>query len=90
MRREHFYKLRLGDAERDDLDQRAAEKGIAKADVIREAMGWEPEGLIRRDAGEAPPRPARQRNGSAAGGENGPGERGMAELTRRIAERKRR
>lgn len=55
-RREHTYRLRLGDAEHDDLEQRANDGGVAKADVIREAMGWEPEGLIRRDADTPRPR----------------------------------
>ena len=90
MRRDHIYRLRLGDAERDDLGARAAAEGIAKADVIREAMGWEPEGLIRPGSAakpaSRPPAPADAANdpGDAAG----PGTAAVSELARRIQERK--
>lgn len=87
MRREHDFKLRLGDEERDDLERRAAEQGIAKADVIREAMGWEPEGLIKPDSPQPPPARSRPKPSAPAGDEDGPGARGIAELTRRLAER---
>ncbi len=88
MRRDHIYRLRLGDAERDDLDARAAAEGIAKADVIRDAMGWEREGLIG-PSDSAPPRARRapEPTGKPAD-EEGPGQRGVSELARRIAERK--
>lgn len=87
MRREHTFPLRLGDAERDDLERRAAEEGVAKADVIRKAMGWDEVGLIGPDSAKAAPAPARREPPRPTGGEDGPGARGIAELTRRIAER---
>lgn len=89
MRREHGYKLRLGDAEHDDLERRAAEEGIAKADVIRKAMGWDPVGLIGPDSAPPAAAPARPAPTGRAADEDGPGARGISELARRIAERRR-
>lgn len=90
MRRDHTFPLRLGDEERDDLERRAAEEGIAKADVIRAAMGWDPVGLIGPDpaplAAGVPDLPAPEPTGSPAD-DDGPGARGISELARRIAER---
>lgn len=93
-RRGHTYRLRLGDEEHDDLERRAAAAGIAKADVIREAMGWEPEGLIRREA--APPTPAQKisappalpTTSTPAGDDDGPAARGLSVLAQRIAARR--
>jgi len=92
MRREHTFRVRLGDAEHEDLAARAAAEGIAKADVIRKALGWEPEGLIRRKADPSSPasRATNPTTGSTAGDEDGPGARGLTELARRIAERQQR
>jgi hypothetical protein len=92
-RRGHTYRLRLGDEEHDDLERRAAEHGIAKADVIREAMGWEPEGLIRREADALPPGkisapPALPTTGTSAGDDDGPAARGLSVLAQRIAARR--
>lgn len=85
MRRDHIYRLRLGDDERADLAARAATEGIAKADVIREAMGWEPEGLIRPPA-ESPPSPTPKPPPTGEGEE--PGVAAVSELARRIQERR--
>jgi hypothetical protein len=92
-RRGHVYRLRLGDEEHDELERRAAERGIAKADVIREAMGWEPEGLIRREADPPTPQkisapPAPPTTGTPAGDDDGPGARGLSVLRERIERRR--
>jgi hypothetical protein len=85
VRREHTFPLRLSDAEHDDLERRAAKGGIAKADVIREAMGWDPVGLIGPNSDPPPPRRSETTGKPVA--EQGPGQRGLSLLTRRIAER---
>lgn len=87
MRREHTFPLRLGDEERDDLERRAAEEGVARADVIRKAMGWDPVGLIGPDS-PAPPVPVRSVPPGKPASDEGPGARGLSELARRIAERR--
>jgi hypothetical protein len=48
MGRQTYFKLRLDDAERRDLEERAEQEGRTKADVIRSAMGWKPERKSRR------------------------------------------
>jgi hypothetical protein len=87
VRREHVFRLRLNDSEHDDLERRATESGMAKADVIRLAMGWRPEGLIHRDLPPArTPAPASASvPPPAPDAEAGPGDRGLDLLMRRIA-----
>lgn len=82
-RRARVYVLRLGDAEHADLQSRADAEGIAKADVIRKAMGWEPEGLIKPASEKRPPR-RRRRAKPKADPDVGPGERSLDELMRRL------
>lgn len=89
MRRDHTFPLRLGDDEADDLERRAAEEGIAKADVIRKAMGWDPVGLIGPGSAPPAPGPARPAPTGKPADDEGPGQRGITELARRIAERQR-
>lgn len=48
MARGYIFHLRLDDAERAELEQLAKAQGRSKADVIRQAMGWEPERKSRR------------------------------------------
>jgi hypothetical protein len=38
---EGVFRFRLRPGERDRLDREAAAKGLSKADLIREALGWE-------------------------------------------------
>jgi hypothetical protein len=95
-RRGHTYPLRLGDEEAADLERRAEERGIAKADVIREAMGWAPVGLIRREADtptppekiSAPPAPPTTTGTSAGDADDGPAARGLSVLRERIERRR--
>lgn len=79
------FKMRLTDEEVVDLEARARRDGIAKADVIRKAMGWEVVGLVKPSTddanGTAPPPPA-----SPSAEE--PGVAAAGELARRIAERR--
>jgi len=82
-RRGQDFKIRLLDEEAADLDARAARDGLAKADVIRKAMGWAPVNLVKASppaAGDTPPPPSP----SAA---DGPGMAAASELARRIAAR---
>lgn len=48
MARPHYFKLRLDEAELRDLEERAERQGRTKADVIRGALGWNPERKSRR------------------------------------------
>lgn len=43
MPRPYYFKLRLDEAERDDLAEKARRAGRSRADVIRQALGWKPE-----------------------------------------------
>jgi len=86
-KRGHDFKMRLLDDEAADLAARAARDGLAKADVIRKAMGWEPVELVKapspgdRDVSPPPPPP------TSASSE--PGVSGMAGLAKRIEDRRR-
>lgn len=84
-RRRHVFVLRLGDAEHADLQSRADAEGIAKADVVRKALGWEVEGLIKPASERRPPRRRRRSKPKPVEDpDRGPGERSLDELMRRL------
>ncbi len=88
MARTQPFKIRLLDTEIADLEARATRDGIAKADVIRKAMGWTVVGLVKSSrlpgngSPAAPPRPA------SPSASDEPGVAAAGELARRIAERR--
>lgn len=78
--------MRLLDDEAADLEARASRDGLAKADVIRKAMGWKTVELVKASssAGSDPsPPPAPPSSASSE-----PGVAGMAGLAKRIEERR--
>jgi hypothetical protein len=83
------FKMRLLDVEVADLDARAEREGIAKADVIRRAMGWDAVNLVKPSspaASDGEPAPAPRRPSPSASKE--PGVAAASELARRIKERR--
>lgn len=83
MKRDSIFRFRLSAAEAERLQFEADERGLSKADLIRDALGWGIAGLTRPDpAGRSPstsksPKPRRTADT--------PGASGLAALQRRIA-----
>lgn len=87
MARTQPFKMRLLEEEVADLTARAEREGIAKADVIRRAMGWDAVELVKQESSHAAAR-ATSPPAAPSPSSKEPGVAGLAELTRRIEERK--
>lgn len=54
MKREAIFRFRITAQEAERLDSEATERGITKADLIREALGWKKAEKAPRSARPAP------------------------------------
>jgi hypothetical protein len=88
MARGKDFKMRLLDEEVADLDARAARDGLAKADVIRKAMGWAPVNLLKPSSPATGDTNGAHRPPKSSPSSEEPGVAAASELARRIAERR--
>lgn len=81
MSRDSVFRFRLTAEEAERLENEASERGVTKADRIREALGW---GRSERARPTAKPRPRPKREKPTVDPNQHPGLAAMQELAKRL------